>query len=98
MGNTIHRPQPPREEITTASLLPVPSEKSTSHAAGAPPITDMEDLIVLDLDAPIIRMIPAATSTARKEDNLTTSIPTTAKPKKKAKARAKRDVIDDIFG
>lgn len=98
LGNTIQRPQPPREEITITSL--VPGEKSTSHAAGAPPIVYMEDLIVLDLDAPIIRIIPAATSAARKEDTLTTSIPTTAKPKKKkkAKARVKRDVIDDIFG
>jgi len=97
LGNTIQRPQPLREEIRTTPPLPVPGEENISQAAGTPPAVDIEDLIVLDLDAPIIRIIPAATSAARKEDTPTTPMPTTAKPKKK-KPKVERDVIDDIFG
>ena len=93
LGNTIQRLQPLRKEITTPPLVP---REVIFQAAGAPPAVDTEDLIVLDLDAPIIRILPTATSVARK-DTPTTPMPTTAKPKKK-KAKVKRDVIDDIFG
>ena len=97
LGNTIQRPQPLREESITTPLLPVPREEDIPQGADTPPVVNMEDLIVLDLDIPVIRIIPAATSAARKEDTPTTSIPTTAKLKKK-KPKVKRDVIDDIFG
>jgi hypothetical protein len=90
VGDTILRPQPLREEVTATSLLLIPKEENISQAADAPPAVDIGELIVLDLDAPIIRNIPAATSA-------TASMPTTAKPKK-VKVKVKRDMIDDIFG
>jgi hypothetical protein len=90
LGNTIQRPQPLRK-ITT-----VPWAKNISQAADIARSVDTEDLIVLDLDAPVIRTIPAAPSVPRKESG-PMPMPTTAKPKKK-KPKVKRDVIDDIFG
>jgi len=97
LGDTIQRPQPLSGEIITTPFLVVPREEDISQAAGTPPTVDMEDMMVLDLDAPVIRVIPAAPLAARKEGTPTTPMPTTPKPKKK-KPKVKRDVIDEIFG
>ena len=90
LGNTIQRSQPLRGEIMSTPLLPA------RRAADISPTFDMEDLIVLDLEAPVIRTIPAVPPVPREEDT-SMPMPTTAKPKKR-KSKAKRDVIDDIFG
>ena len=95
LGDRIQRPQLLRGEVTTT---PLPGAENISQATGASPIIEMEDLIVLDLDAPVIRTIPAVLPAPRKAD---TPIPTpmiSAAKAREKKPKVKRDVIDVIFG
>ena len=95
LGDRIQRPQQLRGEATTT---PLPRAENISQATGASPTIEMEDLIVLDLDAPVIRIIPAALPAPRKADTpMPTPMITAAKPREK-KPKVKRDVIDVIFG
>ena len=97
LGNTIQRPQPLRAEIITTPFLPIPKTGTVSQAADTPSTLSKEDLIVLDLDVPVIRIIPTAPPAPRKESTLIpTPMPSATKPKKE-KPKVKRDVIDDIF-
>lgn len=98
LGDTIQRPQPPSSEITTTPLLQAPKAEDLFQATDTSPPVEMEDLIVLDLDAPVIRIIPAAPPAPQQADTaMPTPMITTAKPRKK-KPKVKGDVIDVIFG
>jgi hypothetical protein len=96
LGNTIQRPQPLRGEIITSPLLPASTAEDIFQATDASPTVEMEDMMVLDLDAPVIRIIPAAPPAPQKEKDDSPMI-ATAKPRKE-KPKVKRDVIDVIFG
>ena len=98
LGNRIQRPQPLRGEEITTPLLPAPRAENISQTTDTAPTVEMEDLIVLDLDAPVVRKIPAASPAPRMADTpMPTPKITTSKPRKK-KPKVKRDVIDVIFG
>ena len=98
LGDTIQRPQPPSSEITTPSLLQAPKAENPFQVTDTSPPVEMADLIVLDLDAPVIRIIPAALPAPQQADApMPTPMITTAKPRKK-KSKVKGDVIDAIFG
>jgi len=98
LGNTIQRPQPLGGEITTTPLLPARKAENIPQVTDTSPVIEIDDLIVLDLDAPVIRTIPAAPPAPRQADTpVPTPMITTAKPRKK-KPKVKGDVIDVIFG